>query len=243
MKKINRTGEKHTTNEGYTIEIIECFGCEDCTVKFENGVIIKNKSYGGILKRKVKNPYHKSVYGIGYFGVGNYSGVTHPKIYQTWNGMLTRCYDKKYQEKNSTYKDCSVDEDWHNFQNFGKWFEENYKENQHLDKDILFKGNKVYNQKTCAFVPSEINSLLVKRDASRGKYPIGVCKFGKKFQACIRIKSKTTHLGTFDTPQEAFQVYKTVKEAHIKDVAKKHKREITEPTYQALINYQVEITD
>ena len=44
-----------------------------------------------------------------------------------------------------------------------------------LDKDLLVKGNKVYNESTCVFLPKEINSVLTKSTASRGDYLIGVC--------------------------------------------------------------------
>ena len=65
--------------------------------------------------------------------------------------------------------DCSVYEGWHNFQNFAKWYEDNYyeieEEQMHLDKDILVKGNKVYSPDTCVFVPETINGLFVKSNA------------------------------------------------------------------------------
>ena len=40
MKKgeiIDRTKEKHITNEGYTVEIIEYFSAKNCTIRFGNG--------------------------------------------------------------------------------------------------------------------------------------------------------------------------------------------------------------
>lgn len=59
-----------------------------------------------------------------------------------------RCYDVKYSKKHPTYKDCTVCEEWHNFQTFAKWFDENYYEIENtimdLDKDILKNGNKIY---------------------------------------------------------------------------------------------------
>ena len=51
------------------------------------------------------------------------------------------------------------------------------------------------------------------------------------------------YLGTFNTPEEAFCAYKEVKEAYIKDVADKWKDRIDPRVYDALMNYQVEITD
>ena len=44
----------------------------------------------------------------------------------------------------------------------------------HLDKDLLSKGNKVYSESTCVFIPKDINLLLTKSTASRGEHLIGV---------------------------------------------------------------------
>lgn len=239
----NRAGEKHITNEGYAIEIIESFNAKNCTIRFESGVIIKNRGYSDLLKGKVKNPYHKSFCEVGYFGIGNYNNKTNCKAYNIWGSMLRRCYNGKLQERQPTYKDVTVCEEWHNFQNFAQWFENNYKEEFDLDKDILVKGNKIYSPETCCFVPQEINGLLVKRQNDRGKYPIGVIKKRNKFQASININGKAVNLGVFYTMKEAFQAYKTAKEKYIKEMADKWKDKITEQTYQALINYKVEITD
>ena len=100
-----------------------------------------------------------------------------------------------------------------------------------LDKDILVKGNKIYSPETCCFVPKGINLLFGKNNAKRGNYPIGVCKFKNKFQATINIKGKTISLGHFDTPEEAFEAYKTAKEAYIKEVADEWKDRIEEDVY------------
>ena len=150
---------------------------------------------------------------------------------------------KKGQEKQPSYIGCLVDEEWHNFQNFAEWFEDNYVEGWHLDKDILIKGNKIYSPETCCFVPLEINSLFTKSDKIRGEYPIGVSKKDKKYQANVNKNSGFIFLGAFNTPEEAFQVYKTAKEDYIKEVADKWRGQITEQVYQAMYSYQVEITD
>ena len=82
--------------------------------------------------------------------------------------MLKRCYDPKYQEKEPTYKGCTVENHLLNFQHMCKWLEENYYEipgeTMCLDKDILCKGNKIYSRNTCIFVPERINLLFVKHE-------------------------------------------------------------------------------
>lgn len=249
MKKgeiIDRTGEKWVTNEGYTIEIIEYFNSKNCTIQFEDGTIIKNINHSNIKKGNVSNPYHKSVLGVGYFGVGSYKAKIdkkHTNNYLVWRSMLVRCYDKGYHKRKPTYKGCTVNERWHNFQIFAEWCENNFKKGFELDKDVLCKDCKNYSPETCCFLPSEVNIIFAKSNSTRGKYPIGVGELRGKFQANIRINGKQVYLGLFDTPEEAFQAYKVAKEAHIKEVADKWKDQITEKVYQALIKYQIEITD
>jgi len=63
--------------------------------------------------------------------------------YRTWCGMLMRCYSAKHQERNPTYKGCSVSEEWLRFSNFKSWMERQDFEGMQLDKDLLFEGNKV----------------------------------------------------------------------------------------------------
>lgn len=165
------------------------------------------------------------------------------KEYQTWINIFKRCYNKTYQEKHPSYNNCIVDNEWHNFQNFAKWFEENYIDGYQLDKDILVKGNKIYSPETCCFVPQEINSLFIKRQNKRGEYPIGVSKHRNRFASNILIDKKRKYLGTFNTPQEAFQIYKIVKEKHIKEIADKYKYLISEKVYLAMYNYKVNELD
>ena len=168
------------------------------------------------------------------------------KYYKSWGSALQRSYDDKLHKKYPTYIGCSVNSEWHNFQNFAKWYEENWKphmEGWHLDKDVLIKGNKTYSPENCCFVPLEINKLLTKRQSCRGELPLGVSRRNGRFDAKIRVENKLIHLGMFNTPEEAFQAYKIAKETHIKEVAEIWKPKLATKTYEALINYQVEITD
>ena len=91
----------------------------------------------------------------------------------------------------------------------------------------------------------EINNLIVKSDSIRGDYPIGVVydKDRGKFQTKLWINNKPKFLGRFETIEEAFEKYKEYKEAHIKLVAEKWKHLIDFRAYDALMKYEVEVTD
>lgn len=216
-------------------------GCPECA-KIQRRI----SNTGNVRKRT------KLVYGVGindYEGNIKYNHV-HIPSYHTWVQMLNRCYSKDYLSKHPTYRGCSVCEEWWSFSNFKKWFDDNYIDGYSLDKDILSgKSNKVYSPETCCFVPNEINILLCKSDKTRGKMPVGVTEremvSGYKYAAYLNENGKRRHLGTFNTPEEAFQAYKQAKEAHIKDMATQYYKDgkITEKVYDALMMYEVEITD
>ena len=126
----------------------------------------------GNFKRGNSNPYHAKTVGIGYMGnaTSKVNGVKKDS-YNTWRGMLERCYGEKYQKKFPTYIDCSVCDEWKSYENFERWYNLNYyeveNEKMQLDKDILFKGNKIYSPNTCVFVPQRINKLFTKTDKLR----------------------------------------------------------------------------
>lgn len=250
---VDRTGEIFQTKEGYSVQLIEYNSVKDCSFKFliDDEVICRNVGFKGVREGTVKNPYHPTVFKKGFTGLGKYSsrGLDGKlnKSYNTWNGILERCYCKKFSKRVSTYKDVTVCEEWYNFQNFAKWFEENYKpeymEGWHLDKDILIKGNKIYSPETCCFVPQEVNSIFKSSLSYRGEYPIGVTECCGSFRTGLNKGNIHIHLGTFKTIEESFQVYKTAKEEYIKEVVDKWKGLISDKVCQAMYNYQVNITD
>ena len=188
----------------------------------------------------------KKVLGKGIYTKGKYTfgKKGHPtKEYSVWLSMLTRCYNERFLLSNETYIGCEVCEEWLDFQNFAKWFNDNYIEGYQLDKDLILKGNKLYSPKTCCFIPQEINLLLVKRKNKRGKYPIGVSRDKTKMSAHIVIKAKQCYLGNYNTPEEAFNVYKKAKQAHILSIAEEYKDKISTEAYNSLLNYTVSIND
>ena len=251
MKKIDRTNEININTFGTIMKIIKCNNNHDIWIEFQDEYKIKvHTTYDIFLKGKVSNPYDKTIYGVGYIGEGNYSRTKSSDIYKKWHGMLKRCYDPYELNRHPTYIDCTVCKEWLCLQNFGKWYEENYYkiegEEMELDKDILFKGNKIYSPQTCIFVPHNINNLFVKNNSLRGDLPIGVSfhKRDKKFYAqCNITKKEKKWLGYFNTIEEEFLSYKIFKEKYIKEIANKYKDLIPQKLYDAMCRYKVEIND
>jgi len=182
---------------------------------------------------------------IGYIGEGKYS-TNNLKEYRLWFRIHQRCNSNDFHIKHPTYKDCKVCEEWHNFQNFAEWCQTqpNFRmDGFELDKDLKLFGNKIYGPEYCSFVPQEINCLLNDSKAMRGLCPQGVCyrKSRKKFRVRLSINNKSKELGSYNTPEEAFKVYKNEKETHIKFMANKHKNILDIEIYNNLINYKMEI--
>ena len=178
-------------------------------------------------------------------GVNDVFNRINDKAYDHWRDMIRRCYDEKRLGKFPSYKYTRVCDEWLYFSKFKKWFDDNYIDGYHLDKDILFKGNLLYSPDTCCFVPVEINCLLLRRQNSRGEFPIGVYKCGEKYAAGFSIRNHFKRLGLFDSEKDAFIAYKTHKEEYIKSLAQEYfaERKISEKVYMALMRYEVSIDD
>ena len=193
----------------------------------------------------------KLVFGVGVTDIPVKLNGKPERTYQLWTGILCRCYSERKHKTHPSYADCSVDDRWLIYSNFKQDVQKMVgfeNETWSLDKDILEKGNKVYCLDKCAFVPRSLNNLLTNCRKRRGEYPVGVNKNPKKklnpFDAkCNDGTGKRLHLGCFSNQDDAFQAYKKFKENLIKRKAQEHKNEIDIRVFNALMNYQVEVTD
>ena len=232
-------------------KVLKYNDAKDVEIQFINTGFEVVVELGSIRKGEVKDSYSPSVYGVGVTGTKYPITVDDviTKEYVLWRGMLKRCYSDVYKKRYPTYEGCKVSNKFKNYEYFYEWCHKQIGfdvKGWHLDKDLLIKGNKVYSEDSCIFIPSEINLLLVKNTASRGEHLIGVYWHNKRkaFEARVRKnKGKQEYLGLFKTEIEAFNAYKTAKESFIKEQANEWKDRIDPRAYEALMNYTVEITD
>ena len=236
-------------------KIVKYNNSRNVDIQFINTGFETSSQLEHIKNGNVKDPYVASVHGVGIAGAKYPITVNgrNTKEYDLWNSMLKRCYSDAYQKKQPTYKGCKVSNNFKSYEYFYEWCHSQIGFNNdgngnpfQLDKDLLTKGNKVYSEYSCIFLPKEINSLLTKRESMRGEHLIGVyChKRDKAFVAQVsKNKGKREYLGCFKTEIEAFNAYKKAKESFVKEQANKWKGKIDDRAYNALMNYQVEITD
>lgn len=235
-------------NFGTTMKIIAARNKADIDVLFldESGYIWKHNMYRNFIRGEIKNPYDKSICGVGFLGDGQYKcwrNGKHTNEYVVWKNMIVRCYYEKEKSLHPTYFDfCTVCPEWHNFQKFAEWYNQNkYKVEGrlHIDKDILNPNCNVYSPTTCLLVPQRVNMLFVKHIPNSYGFPEGISKtLSGRFSTSYQGKS----YGTYQTLSEACEKYIQVKKEKIIKIANEYRKIIPQKVYDALLNYKVEIT-
>lgn len=184
----------------------------------------------------------RTVQGVGYNSGGKHKvsiNCVRTKTYMTWYDMIKRCYNKKLQERVPGYKGCSVSDEWHDFQVFAEWYESQpfRGKGYELDKDLLFKGNKIYSEKTVCLIPQEINKLLMRRKRKdNGLTGAYLVKSSGLWAAQIYMHSKLITIGFFDTEIEAHEAYMSSKQKYVREVAMQWKDSIDSAAFEALLN-------
>ena len=183
----------------------------------------------------------KLIYGVGLNDLTEptrYSKGVNTKEYNLWLQMLRRCYSETALKRNPTYKDCYVSENWLKFAEFAKEVRElkgfgniDYE----LDKDLIIQNNKLYSVDTVCFLPKSLNSALTLPNFKNKDLPCGVTYFDGKYWSRL---SPLNHRKAHSTPEEAFEVYKEVKENYIRSMADTWKGKIDQRAYEALANYE-----
>lgn len=133
--------------------------------------------------------------------------------------MLTRCYSESERYKFKTYENCVVCKEWLVLSTFKEWFDDNYVQDWHLDKDILSSGVSVYSPTTCCYIPQELNKLFNKRENDSGTCQLGVqLRPNGKYRARVVSFGKRVNLGHYGTEGEAIAAYTAGKRAHVQKV-------------------------
>ena len=196
---------------------------------------------------------NKLICGVGISDKGKYKAYVNGKntqVYDRWQKMIARCYYDNSLKRQTTYKDCYVEDYLLSFQNFAEWYENEVWTDElilNLDKDILTHGKeKVYSRDTILLVDKNINSLFTRRQNERGEFPIGISKYFNKYKVMCNDHTKPIYLGLYNTIDEAFLIYKEYKENLIKQVANEYKQKypnFPNKLYNAMYEYEVFIDD
>jgi len=238
-------GDIFNTNQGYRVVVVEYNGYNDVLVRFlDQNSHEKIVSAGALRRGAVANPYHRTMFGVGYFGDGKYKSKIGDKRtleYEAWRCMMKRCYCPKERSRYPTYSDVFVCDEWHNFQNFARWYTEQpgYGEGFDLDKDLRVNNSRVYSPQSCSLVPHEINCILHDNESRRGDYPQGVRKTWNKYSVYISIKGERKYVGLYPTLEEAHRAYKKSRLAYVKEIAEEYKNVLHNEVYENLKSWEI----
>ena len=245
-KESKLVGMVFDTNGGTKCKIISGTFKHKVRVKFLDsfGYEVNTRVYD-LEKGYVKNPFAPAVCGVGYLGVGKYPpsvGGKKTLAYVQWHGVIRRSYDLMHKKKQKSYEKVNVCEEWHCFDTYAEWFyqQKGWDKGFQLDKDILGKGVRVYSPETCCLVPREINTAVKYGYVNEKGLLAGVSISSTgKFIASLNIKKKKTHVGVYDTQEEASAAYVEAKEAYVKELALEYKDQIEPRAFEALMNWTV----
>jgi hypothetical protein len=237
-------GEESISNQSHQkMTIINWRNTNDIDIQFEDGTIVYHKAHINFKRGEVKNPFYPFVCGVGYYGADM---NTVPRyIHIKWVNMLKRCYDILTLERCNTYIGCEVCEEWHNLQNFYKWYKENEWTQSvvlECEKDIL-TNNKIYSPQTCVLVPHDINMMFTHFTDKPQGLPQGiVCNEHTNFRYNVGFhkNGKRQAFGTYNTLQEAQKVLQLEKQKYLREKLLKYKNEIPQNLYDMLYNYNFE---
>ena len=240
-------GKTFSSNNFGDFIVVDYVNNKDITVEFIATGYQTKTTTKEINQGKIADRLKPSVFGVGIIGTKypiNESGDMN-YIYKVWSNIIDRCYNEKTRLKYKAYSDCSTSDNFKYYEYFYEWFisQKGCNERFEVDKDLLLKGNKVYSENNCILLPKEINLALSTKKSQRGDFLIGVRKTKTGYQSRCNIRGKKYSLGVFNTEIEAFNAYKKAKESYLKDLANEWKDKIDDRAYNALMNYQVEITD
>lgn len=192
-------------------------------IKFIKTGFIKRVRADAIRSGKAKDPYYPIIYGVACLGIveSTYDGKYCTKEYNTWHGMIARCYDINA----SNYpiyggKGVKVCDRWLCFEYFLEdipelpgYYEWKNSNDYNLDKDILQENIpyelRVYSKETCMFIPGYINRQRAKIDnkpKTLNNY-FGVYKEKGKYRASIEVNKTKISLGTFTNEIAAVNAY------------------------------------
>lgn len=229
--------------------VIEYIDTNNVVVKFADTGHETKVSAGNLRSGLVRDLLQPNVAGVGFMGVGKYfcrhkgRGGSRTDEYAYWESMMKRVYNPQTESYARPYRDCSVSEVWHNFQNFAEWCQgqEGFSKNGfQLDKDLLVKGNKVYGPDTCCFLPGHANCAMTGMKHFNTSGYTGVEKNEYGFSAAITMCSVGVSIGTFDSAEKASFMYKSIKEAYVRSLAQVYKDSISERAYSAMSVWSVE---
>lgn len=197
----DRTGVTGTMSNGLNAEIIAYRSSRSIDVQFENGCVVKNNQYGNFKDGNIRCP-------ILIERIDDYAKVTNPNTDSVWlmDAEDLPLLDDYFWSKDDKGYICR---DTHSELGLLRL----HRVIMNASKDVQVdhrNGNKSDNRKQnlrrCTNTENQHN-VGRRPDNTSGYKGVGRYKSGNKWIARICCDGKRKHLGYYDTPEQAAQVY------------------------------------
>lgn len=138
-------------------------------------------------------------------------------FYERWVDVIKRCKSPRVKSLSPCYQAANISEEWKYASDFRAWMdsqvwlEPGREHKLHLDKDILVPGNKLYSPTTCAFVPRELNCVLIVIDNKLNIPGVGQRAGKEIYYSTVTTRNIKKHLGDFKTPLLAHKAWQLAK--------------------------------
>ena len=157
---LKHVGKVYFQNDGSRVEVIEGgYSSGQVRIRITNEhnefVFHREIQHHRLKTGSVKDPHTPRVSGVGYIGVGHTTSLPeggYSKCYREWSGMLYRV---------TKIEGASVCPDWHNYQNFVKWYTTNNIEGCKLFHDKRISA--VYGPESCSYHVDAMGYILNRR--------------------------------------------------------------------------------
>lgn len=196
-------GELYKSKSFGSFVVVEILDSKNVMIIFVDTGFLTWATKDNIVNGRVKDKLKPTVYGVGFIGDGKYTAKE--RSYSIWHSMIARCYGGN----DKAYFDCTVCDEWHDYQNFARWFEHHAKSKDlQIDKDIKVKGNRIYSPENCLMVTKSENiKAKVYRDENNKNGYAGIVQSKYKdkiyYGARVTVNGKRKRIGSFSTAKEA----------------------------------------
>lgn len=240
--KINKIGMSNLNTFGTEMIIVKELEYPYVIVEFQDeNKFNKETTYSNFNKGSVKNPFDISVLGKGYIGNGKYlTKISNKRTveYSIWTSMMDRCYGER--EQYPAYIDnTEVCKEWLNFQIFSEWFNQNKydvgNERLHLDKDIQYKGNRIYSPHHCILIPQLINEQFKDHSGREKQTDIDLPYTIRRNGGIYSVSYRGYNLGNYDSVDKCVSIYLVEKKKYLRELIEKYEN-MPEEVKQIILN-------
>lgn len=235
-------GTRSYNKEGCGLTVMECVGKSRYCVILDSG-ITRYMDAKEIRNGGWRDALSPQLFGVGYTGEGEYltkEGGKHTPAYETWVGILKRCYNTSRPEY---YRyggsGAYVSEVWFNFQTFAEWFyaeAAKFPTNVRLSIDKDLKGGFCYSPENSLMLPYKLNSFITNSKTDNNL--VGYIKDdnGGKYTVTLSMMGRQHFIGDFTKQEDGDLAYRKLREwVYNKLATLYHERGlISEDTFQLL---------